>query len=491
MATREVFISPQLDSFIVEPTIHDYLQEKGNLTILNYEEFMKWYSKINESIIPTQEDIITGLVDMTTIVCKNVIGKKYAKKAINNLMSKPDSFDFIAVVTNNYKDPITTIEEIISVRNNTILSYIIIQKGECSVYPDEYAISLICSRKIIVPGTETTLVCKASILISAYLYCLKKIGKTMGLLELADGYSNLQGFYSYSRLGFEKDMTLYTIQCFDGIDNLPMSVKLIDYAESEIVSNTITTERYHDIILRDTTGLIILKPIIEKILKIASIVATTIAKEQPSYMYKAKYNEIYYPIIRNITTLSLLSNLMYKLEGADKSVVPMLYTGNPVTQLKANLIGEFGVENENYLLYTILDGMDTTDKNKLTTWFNEYQLTILNGIENEIQMPATIKIQVNKVIEDVKTGTPIIPPDITQTLIEVAKMTPLETEIMEKEQSKLRPPTTVTKSSIRTKKNPGCMGNACSISGGKKKRRTLKKKKKILKKKKRTFSKTF
>jgi hypothetical protein len=73
-------------------------------------------------------------------------------------------------------------------------------------------------------------------LLAAFLYCLKhyfikeKIYDQKAILELAGGYVNIQGFITYTKLGFHKDLSLNGKDCLKGLEskkkNLPMAMNL-------------------------------------------------------------------------------------------------------------------------------------------------------------------------------------------------------------------------------------------------------------------------
>ena len=71
---------------------------------------------------------------------------------------------------------------------------IIVERGECSQYPNIPVLKIICSLE----GFST-------VLMYSYLYIIKKQGYNMGLLELASCYFNIRGLCSYERFGFEED----------------------------------------------------------------------------------------------------------------------------------------------------------------------------------------------------------------------------------------------------------------------------------------------
>jgi hypothetical protein len=176
-------------------------------------------------------------------------------------------------------------------KGNHILGFVIVEKGECRRIHTAYSINLICTRTALKyqrysydrsSDRERT---KGGILLGAYLYCAKVYGQSHGILELADGYTNISGFFAYSKQGFVKDLTLFGRDCFRDYSNLPMSVRLDKYRFHQIINHAsgdktlqLRTEDIHD-----DTGFIKLVP--------NSKIQTVIQKE-----------------------ISLYCNLLYKIE---------------------------------------------------------------------------------------------------------------------------------------------------------------------------------
>lgn len=68
----------------------------------------------------------------------------------------------------------------------------------------------------------------------------------MGILELAGGYTNINGFFSYSKMGFKKDLSLFDGKCFKDYGNLPMSVDLNKLEYDKIITLASGTEKLTD-----------------------------------------------------------------------------------------------------------------------------------------------------------------------------------------------------------------------------------------------------
>ena len=104
----------------------------------------------------------------------------------------------------------------------SVVGFLIVQKGECSSFPDDYAVNLICVRDGVADGV-------GPILIGLYLYTILERVHTrghlqLGLLELAGGYHNISGLCLYSKFGFVPSMNLAVPGCFPSPGNMPMEL---------------------------------------------------------------------------------------------------------------------------------------------------------------------------------------------------------------------------------------------------------------------------
>ena len=168
------------------------------------------------------------LQEVSANICGDQISYDYGKSAME-LSLENMWYDVLFLVKGDYLDFVKKGYKVYGEDSNKwdiayykvqcVLSFIIIQKAECIKLDDVYSVRLICS----LPGV------KVNVLMGAYLYVVKGLAnanRKMGILELADGYKNLQGFCSYSKFGFQYDKSLYGDDCFTDKTNLPMSVNL-------------------------------------------------------------------------------------------------------------------------------------------------------------------------------------------------------------------------------------------------------------------------
>ena len=230
--------------------------------LLTRKEFTDWFmptertrSKSKKSMTISNAKLITELL---VNVCRNSIGTKYLKSTVGHVIpyrSKgeilPDNkfdpltqeirvtyfdarhdhkFDLLVCVKQDvYEASKPTQDE----KTDAVVSFIVSELGECKKRPKSMSVNLICSRPI--KGF------KANFLLAAMMYCVKKSKYTKEvILELAGKYSgNIGGFKSYSRVGFDRDPSLYGFRCFDDIDNLPMSVRVDTLNEEQIIAYAI------------------------------------------------------------------------------------------------------------------------------------------------------------------------------------------------------------------------------------------------------------
>jgi len=91
---------------------------------------------------------------------------------------------------------------IITDNANNTCGILAVEKGECDDYPDSWTIRIICNLN----KAE----CKGYVLklMGAYMYILKRTNiQEYGILELAGGFDNLNGYCTYTKFGFIQNPT--------------------------------------------------------------------------------------------------------------------------------------------------------------------------------------------------------------------------------------------------------------------------------------------
>lgn len=276
-----LFIDSVLNNYRNNPQIINAL--KG-IQLLNLNEFNEWYAPksrysprieeqaykkgrgeelniIRQSSIIEKETISKEvLLDLAEVVCIDpktntpAIGKDYGRNAIENLSY--NEFDILVAI-----DPYRKIEagKTATVSNNklkSVVGFIIAEYGECARKPNVWSVNLICTKTI-----DNGKTIKGILLLGAFLYCIKNSGyQQEGILELAGGYENISGFISYTKIGFNKDLSLFGVDlngtaCFSDFNNLPMSANTRILNSNTIINRASETERRQVTNQEDDSGI--------------------------------------------------------------------------------------------------------------------------------------------------------------------------------------------------------------------------------------------
>jgi hypothetical protein len=189
------------------------------------------------------QDIEQILVPRIAEVCGKGVGKSYGENTLKDMIRKPD-YDFLAVMN-----------------GDQMKAFIVVQKGECKVRPDWWAVKLICG--LTLPGSGL-------FLLGAMLYAARIEAERLNMpdskvvLELAGSYNNPAGFLTYSRLGFQKDLELYypekncededSKRCFCEEGTMPMSCELMRYSPDQFISFMLARQQSSNVL--DDTGML-------------------------------------------------------------------------------------------------------------------------------------------------------------------------------------------------------------------------------------------
>jgi hypothetical protein len=271
-----LFSLHKLNSYRDNPSV---VQALGGVQLLNFKEFSRWYKDPNPKMLPVREAAFTSyypteelleeervesdeiamaaaINNLTEGVCQDKIASHYLE---GSLKKAYDSrfFDLLVAVVRGYEELNDTTTYPMSTKQRSrekidkVVGFIIAQYGECKTHPNAYAVNLICTRSI--DGYSI----KGSLLLGAYMYCIKQTehAEQLGVLELAFGYDNIGGFFAYTKMGFDKDYTLVKQCCFEDYENLPMSVNLQKYSLDNIIglATGLTPRPLSDV--KDDTGL--------------------------------------------------------------------------------------------------------------------------------------------------------------------------------------------------------------------------------------------
>ena len=175
------------------------------------------------------------VMEQSKLCCANQIKEDY----------KVDSFvDALSRTRPNY--------EILSAidSTNTLVGFIICELGECKSLKDIWSIRLICVNK-----QKRTHKLSSTLLIGAMMYSLKEKGEKFAILELSNAYNNIEGFISYSKMGFIKNLSLFGKNCFENVNSLPMHVSLQHLTQQDIVDLVLREKEIELTVEQDDTGL--------------------------------------------------------------------------------------------------------------------------------------------------------------------------------------------------------------------------------------------
>lgn len=243
--------------------------------LMNYEEFMRWYLpndvRYSERIeieypgsrkrrkLENKEVKIHAMdifKELATNVCESNIDDEYGQNTMKHLKKK-SHFDLLVAVD-------TTMIKKISAKTklSAVVAFIIVEKGECSISDpgidrsNVYSVNLICRREDR-PNARSV---KGVVLLGAYMYCIKNnrdihTKDKIGILELAGAYTNLAGFFSYTKVGFDKNNSLFGKKCFNDADNLPMSVDINQYSNADIIQLVSGEKKRSATEIKDDTGI--------------------------------------------------------------------------------------------------------------------------------------------------------------------------------------------------------------------------------------------
>lgn len=260
--------------------------------ILDFAEFSEWFMQSNlrfsdrrrrdlTSLESYQEMSYDKLYDIATDICQD-IEVDYGRQSVRKTKNSSD-LDGVFILAPDHdklkRDEFSTRPEVsLKKKLKHILGFLIVEKGECRKdgYENVYAVNLICTRnqnnleyKLYDKRRQRERI-RGAILLGAYLHCLKGAGEKMGILELAHGYENLEGFFSYSKMGFVRRDDL---KCFTNfMQNLPMSVDLDQFTSESIINYASGVEKLSR--FQDETGLLQCVPKTKEEQKKQKIIAT-------------------------------------------------------------------------------------------------------------------------------------------------------------------------------------------------------------------------
>jgi hypothetical protein len=274
----DLFVNPTLDEYRTDPRIITAL---NGIRLLNLSEFTDWFQpqdrkskrieegmvlagpeaeteyRLRREISNQEKQAITKdiLQKLANTVCLNpktgrsIIDEEYGKEAISRLGSNPNFDLLIAIDPTKISTGYTS--TVSQNKLKKVVGFIIAEFGECKIKSHVWSVNLICAKT-----NKAGFSIKGAILLGAFLYCIKNSHYIKeGILELAGGYKNINGFISYTKMGFNKDLSLYRRGCFFTLNNLPMSVNIDDLENETIINRAADIERRRVTEIEDESGL--------------------------------------------------------------------------------------------------------------------------------------------------------------------------------------------------------------------------------------------
>jgi hypothetical protein len=256
--TSNLFSRPIIDEYRFNPAIQGALR---GVELLTFQEYQAWLQPAQPSrtslLRPPSGPYDTSGAEERTLrkavevlaenVCHDEISSSYLDNTIKRTIDTPGEYSLLVAVAPGYKEaqtltargtPFTYPERAAENKMEYVLGFIVAQLGECALEPNVWVVNLICTRSSM--GHSI----KGTILMGAYLYCIKRSGppiEKIGKLELAGGPGNPNGYFSYIKSGFNIDFRLYSAipKCFVDAENLPMEVNLDKFDYQEIIGMAI------------------------------------------------------------------------------------------------------------------------------------------------------------------------------------------------------------------------------------------------------------
>lgn len=221
-----------------------------NYTLYNRAAFHAWYTPpplrstarsipVDIDKLQTEEaarhEIAMDVLVKLAGICSD-IGTEYGEGAIRSAINAgEDKYDILVAVDNLVEIRLGSTQKTSQDKLRAIAGFIVVQKGECEERPNSWCVNLIC----VTPGRV-----KGSVLLGACLYCIAQLKNDPSinqecLLELAGGYNNLPGFFSYTAMGFLRDDSLWGEDCLHEQNCMPMRANLSTVFPDDIINKVL------------------------------------------------------------------------------------------------------------------------------------------------------------------------------------------------------------------------------------------------------------
>ncbi len=197
-----------------------------DIQIYNKAKLFERYPYINKSLYYLDKFKIKIL---KSIVCKE-INYSYYEELINNCFDKPDEYDLLVIYN-----------------KETPIAFTSIHKGDCPELPDLYVKYLTCANTI--SGVPLGSLLQALYLITSKLHKLDT-----GVLQLANGFKNIDAFCLNDRYGFRPNYKYDKPDCFDNQNYFIEPIKHKEKFTSSLLSmevklNDITIDNILDVLI--------------------------------------------------------------------------------------------------------------------------------------------------------------------------------------------------------------------------------------------------
>ena len=182
---------------------------------------------LTAAISTSSTKTLMKIKDLAVSVCGGV-GETYAQEAVVDGLAEDAKYDILVAIPTELlhyleaqDETVRRTPDFIETLKDSVHGLIVVQKGECKDFEKAWCVKLICVK----PGTIS-----GRILMGACLYCVailvtiddektatiddEKTIYPACLLELANGFFNLSGYYSYTASGYTVDPTLFSDSCF-------------------------------------------------------------------------------------------------------------------------------------------------------------------------------------------------------------------------------------------------------------------------------------
>jgi len=241
-------------SLFLDDAITDYSGRAStlltNYTLYNRAAFHAWYSPpplrstarsitVDIDKLKAEEternEIAMGVLVKLAGICSD-IGTEYGEGAIRSAINAgEDKYDILVAINRRIGVGVGSTQKTSQDKLRAIAGFIVVQKGECEERPNSWCVNLIC----VTPGGI-----KGSVLLGGCLYCIAKLKNDPSinqecLLELAGGYNNLPGFFSYTAMGFLRDDSLWGEDCLYEQNCMPMRANLHDLSSDDIINKVL------------------------------------------------------------------------------------------------------------------------------------------------------------------------------------------------------------------------------------------------------------